>query len=451
MIIELVRTYLFIYKAFIVFAFGLKSNKTWHLSSTDYFQKKSFRPTNADYQSKLIALKYFYRTTLLFLKQPFKPFKVIENTLIVDSSEAKKENRVTYLKFKLTEIDVDFLSKEFIISYTPIYIRLFIWMLGAILFLPFLIISFVHGRRVNFALIFPESFEMALVSFFIKKYSYNKIHLFSPAEKDMNLFYLILKSKEITVYKHPSPGPLSGHNKNIACDVLCVSNFYHIEEIENNLKESASFSKIELWPPEDAFTYSKMYLDYKQERSNVIGFYSSATWLRLQNGITENYIGLPDGEEKLLFILNQYLREHPQYKLLIFLHPKEKKHIDFKVVENYYSSFLDGVNYSFADLNYSTAKSFNRAEVAIATYSTVLFERIYCGFKTLIYPIGINDFPLANAQLSNVSSTKNEILKTLLDNSLLENRAAFFSSNGLMDYVFFDNQERQKCVSAMSN
>ena len=86
----------------------------------------------------------------------------------------------------------------------------------------------------------------------------------------------------------------------------------------------------------------------------------------------------------------------------------------------------------------STADKFNAVDIAISPISTVLFERLFCGYKTLIGCYDMNDFPVSNSNFSNITFRNLEELKLLLNKSLKQSKDEFFKSNNLIGYRYFE-------------
>jgi hypothetical protein len=110
-------------------------------------------------------------------------------------------------------------------------------------------------------------------------------------------------------------------------------------------------------------------------------------------------VSIPENEIRILTWLNQYLAIKPQLKLLIFLHPKEKKEANSDELLNWYSQFLGNSRWEFAPIEKPTSSMFDEVKLGVGYYSTVLLERDYYGFETLMSPIGMNDFPIPSSSM----------------------------------------------------
>ena len=66
-----------------------------------------------------------------------------------------------------------------------------------------------------------------------------------------------------------------------------------------------------------------------------------------------------------------------------------------------------------------------------------MFERIYCGFKTIIAPFGYKRFPIKNSALANICVLDKTELSNKLNESLKLTTKAFFSLNKIDQYSEF--------------
>lgn len=268
----------------------------------------------------------------------------------------------------------------------------------------------------------------------LKKNNIKNFHDFNPYENDSNILACILRKQLIYIYKYPSPGPLSGHNDIIIADCLVTSNSYHLEEIAN-LKRTIFAGKVSKWIPEFSIDYIDRY--YKKNlvtRPKTIAFYSSASWLRKSKKQHKAVVAGSMEESGLLEVLKEYLAARPDLNLIVFLHPMEKEL--FEQSTEYYNSVLKVNNFTLADPAIKSAFGFELADVAVGVYSTLLFERLFCGFKTLFFPYAVKNFPIPGSSLNNICFKDKNIFLKKLDESLELNANDFFEKNNIKDYIF---------------
>jgi hypothetical protein len=81
-----------------------------------------------------------------------------------------------------------------------------------------------------------------------------------------------------------------------------------------------------------------------------------------------------------------------------------------------------------------TAHTFHHADVAVVAFSTIMFERLGCGYKTIIGNYSIPSFPMDGSPLENIVFRDSDAFRRLLKHALSVSRTEFFSKAGLSDY-----------------
>ena len=77
--------------------------------------------------------------------------------------------------------------------------------------------------------------------------------------------------------------------------------------------------------------------------------------------------------------------------------------------------------------------SFNQIDLGISIKSTLMFERIFYGYKTLFYCFKKHDFPIKNSSLNNIFINKKCFNETI-SKSLTLKTTEFFNHFDLMKY-----------------
>ena len=362
-------------------------------SSQELWRRSSFRIPNKSGTAFRIFAGLIKRIILSEKRElASSNFKI----LAFDSKSSNEGFRLNFLKDQ--KLKAAYISREQLHSVRPRWKRLSTMLGTTILILLLRLIFFLLKRNFSpksLALLVHEREEWKALSQVCQDQAYSEVHFFSPYEIDANFLAEILMAQGVEVIKYPSPGPLSGHNSLVVADALAISNAYQEEEINTGqitLKVKKTFpSKPENW---EKFVVHKVGAQVVPKYR--VAYYSSATYLREQNYSTTAYIGSEQSEIQLLKSIALFLSKQGS-TLAIYLHPKEKK-ADSVVVENYYRELL-GKGFDYDLVFEDTVLSFADVDVAVGTYSTVLFDRVYCGFKTLFYTSGIVDFPLPSSAL----------------------------------------------------
>jgi hypothetical protein len=260
---------------------------------------------------------------------------------------------------------------------------------------------------------------------------------FAPYLIDANYYTKALQQKKVTVFKVPSSGPLKAHNKYILGDVLVLSTPYQFMEREK-FKATIRVGKVAKWIPERALEYIQQYQNptLPEPPQSSIGYYSHGGWLRKASGHADNGLNIPTAELQLMEDLSTWLREAKDKELIIFLHPKEKSADVIEQTKAFYQKHFGEFNYRFADTNKATSEGFHLVDLGIAVYSTVLYERLFAGYKSIIGNYGMSDFPDPDASLSRICFQSKSALDQALDEAFAVDRQGFFEKNGLLEYRF---------------
>ena len=132
--------------------------------------------------------------------------------------------------------------------------------------------------------------------------------------------------------------------------------------------------------------------------------------------------------------IKKFLLKNNEIKLLIFLHPKEKTQKYFKLSLNYYKDILDNtISYEVVNSTKSSSQLFHTVDLGVAFNTTILHERLYCGFKTLFYPNNPY-FPIKNSLLSDICANNENDFENLIKEAMGSSTSDFFKDNNLISY-----------------
>lgn len=227
---------------------------------------------------------------------------------------------------------------------------------------------------------------------------------------------------------------LAIHHTQLLSDTLVLTSPYQEDEL-SLFAQTIRIKTVERWVPEIFLTYGHRYDNWIPTQKGTVGYYSHGTWLRMEQQHGASGEGDLDAEIRLLPVLAEILKKHKQFQVLIFLHPKEKKYQPQEKVRNYYGRIFAGINFSFADESLSSTMQFEKAEIGIGAISTILFERIFTGYKTIMYPLGVKDFPVSGSNFHRACATNPEQLEEYLLDAAGKEEDAYFSGNGLAKYT----------------
>ena len=281
---------------------------------------------------------------------------------------------------------------------------------------PLLLIpSFFSKRRASFAICLLYACQMSLL---IKrlKYSGTKILIdYSAYYNQSNWLSIVAMDMGVEVIKVPSIVPLTAHFKHVIADRLFLSNPYQLDEI-NTLKTGHIVEEYIHGIPKHACYINKYLGDKIEHVPFVIGYYSHASWVRVEQDHAHSEFGLPEMEEKLLRMVANYCNSREGVKLHIFTHPRERLPSYISRTQTYYRDCVpDTVDYELNMGNENSSMSFESAEIGIGTMSSVLFERLLCGFKTLFYTEGMTSFPVPGSSIRDICANDKEQLFAKID------------------------------------
>ena len=177
-----------------------------------------------------------------------------------------------------------------------------------------------------------------------------------------------------------------------------------------------------------------MYNENSVTPPNTIGFYSSGFWVRDKNNAINHGFEAVNMELNVLEILKEVLIKN-NFKLIIFIHPKEKKY-DIESLNDHYSNILGNkINFDICNYKEDSSKLFKKIDLGVSFNSSIIHERIYCGFKSLLFKNN-SDFPVKNSPFSYICAKSSQELEDLIISSLKMTTYNFFEKFNLASYSF---------------
>lgn len=400
------------------------------LAKCTLFEKNSYRLPASSRNDLLIGFRVLFRTLKRYRFEP-QEITVAHNSeaTVLGGTVAHRETILKYISASSGISALSFVPRDIM------GLRYGLRPSGLIAFLvfalPIAIKTIFQKRRDNYALTISSVAEIALILSFLKSVKCSYAFDFYSFESDSNFMYLALSAQSIRVCKIPSSGPLASHYLKTLCDDLVISTPYQQEEI-TALGRDMVFTRILHWPPERAHTYySKFCVGKVQLPANVIGFYSHGQWLRNLAGHAGYGVGVEEDEIKILSFIKNYCDHRPLVAVKIFPHPRELKDEVLEKTQRFYDQHLGKGNYELMLSEGGSAQHFDRVNVAIASYSTIIYERLYCGMKILISKNSKPGFPIPSSVLNNICFSEEKEFDTKLERALHQSEEEFFSGNQL--------------------
>jgi hypothetical protein len=360
-----------------------------------------------------------------------------DKSAVFDANESSREKREEYLNYFGAK-PAYFISRNQLCGSLTGAHRVIHVLFISLFVLPLIPFS-LSRRRVNYALLLTEMVEWVNLYYVLKTNRITQLYHFCIYEKDSNFLAYWLQKKEISVSKIPSEVPLTFANKIVIADELCLCFPYQHEEVKM-FHETMFVNKLSDWLPEMQISYINQYKDKNFEVPvNRIGYYSGAFWFRVKMNHSIADIGSYDVEHHLLQNIASYLEARPNINLLVFLHPHEKKNpAHFEETKQYYRTVFGEEllkRVEFTEANVRSTDCFHLINIGLSVFSTIVFERLSLGFKTLLAPMEKTDFPLENSPFRNICCYTKEQLFSKLDENLKYNKEEFFCNNKI-DYYF---------------
>ncbi|MDX2171934.1 MAG: hypothetical protein SFY56_02365 [Bacteroidota bacterium] len=402
-------------------------------------KRLTFRLPDNSKSDVLITFRIYKRLVFNLLKKK-KPLEVLNaknTTYIFDANFSSIYLRNTYIK-NLTGIDSGgFIIKEDLISFINLWLTIFYLICLTITFVPVFVASLFYNKMYHPALLMQEFIEIIQLQYLVKKNKITHLHYFCIYEREANIWAFILMKIGVYINKIPSEVPLHFWNKIIIANELSTCFGYQKQEVEY-YKRTMFIDKVTSWVPETLFEAPKRFLSKGSLGINTefkIGFFSSGNWLRHHiNDLDLGFNGKAN-EELLLKTLINYCTQN-KIKMKVFLHPLEKKEIYSQVVNSYYENFINNKTVFFADKNTKSIEGFDTIELGIALHSTLMFERLVLGFKTIIAPWGYHEGFVPNSSFSNICSRSSDDIIELIEKNINLTSDEFFEQNQLSDFVY---------------
>lgn len=401
--------------------------------------KVSYRLSEGARHDRLIGVRLLARAMRRTLDRvAFKWNDTAGDLAVLDVDFRLVELEKEYLHRQGNENVSLFLGKEYLggfVSLPGIPFRLLLLFLFS---LPLAAIAVFSSKRSSMALLITEMTETAALLSIMRQKRCKRLFDLIPYEKDGNFLSLVLRKRGIHVTKIPSPGPLYLHNSMLIADRLILSNQYQFEEYEIFKKSGIRVKAVEKWLPESAFNYIERYTGTScaEPEKGTLAYYSHGSWVRRKEDHARTRLNIANHETAILGFLGTFLSKFPGYKLTIYVHPREKAPGLGVQVKEFYEKHLGSTAFELSKVSGNTSSFFDRSDIAVCAYSSVIYERLFSGFKTIFGLPGTFDFPMASSTLNRIVFREYDEMEALILKSAATSRQAFFSEFGLEAYKF---------------
>ena len=170
------------------------------------------------------------------------------------------------------------------------------------------------------------------------------------------------------------------------CTAYQIDEFAHFHPLDGG-------GTWELWGPTELVEMEQQYGDAPApDMTDVIGVYTQGFWLRVLQGSIDEAAARPhvELERRFLDLVERFARAHPRVRLVLFPHPQERaRHA--RTGEHGYGELLGLPNVELDTGDESSIFGFDSVGLGITTVSTVGFDRLHIGRRT-VFLVGDNDF-----------------------------------------------------------
>lgn len=404
--------------------------------------QSTFRIPQSERNSFLLVPKKYYNfIRVLFNINKKREKKVFikennEGVFVYDVLESSYIQRKNYINYFSNERVSGGLFKNELYYCSSMFLAIELFILSTI-WMPFLFFSSLFKKdKAPFAMIFKEILETLNLFNLIEELNIKTFYFFSIYEKDSNVCTLLLQKRGIRVIKIPSEVPIGIWNRIIIADKLCLCSGYQFDELKE-FKQSIFVPEIEFYGPERALDNISKYNSPVEVEKQTIGFYSTGSWIRkLENHIQQGF-DMEYMEDQVKAAIRNFCLKNTNYTLFIFLHPREKWVKYKQLTTEKYEKDFKGIAYKFIEYDLKSSETFELVDLGIAFQSTIVYERLYYGFKTLLMPVGSNDFPVPISNMKNICVySQDELFEKIKTNISLSNHQ-FFIKNGITHFAKF--------------
>lgn len=401
----------------------------------------SFDLPNSAKTDNLIGLKMVFRTIKWICSPKVKPqiFNGWGKVLALDGVQNAHLSNSAFCSMNQIELFHNGLSYRGLFENATVVSKIKAVLLCVILGIVVFPFTLFFNNRANIALIIRYYIQIDFIASIVNRHGIKKIYDFAAYSNASNWSTLVFQKLGVHVLKIPSIVPLAAHLNNMVANEVAISTPYHQDEFDFFDLKATVNSVVHTLPK-----HSDYLIKYRNQRPkskrNVIGYYSHASWLRASHDHGESQFGLPALEQTLLKHLSKIIDSLDDVELFVFTHPRERHVEVLENTRNYYQTIL-GSNNRF-ELYTGTEKSsliFEHAGLGVGTMSSVLLERLLCGYKTLFYTEGMQGFPVPKSSISSICADNYSNLKLLVEGGIQLNEDDFFSKMKLENYILDSN------------
>lgn len=356
----------------------------------------------------------------------------------IDNKKKKKQHRTAYLEF-VTNNKIQGVSREELRYFRSVLVKASFVFLTFPLMLLFFFSSWFAKDKGALASCFSEIVENNNLRAILRASKVQRLYMFCIFEKDSNLFAHMIRKDGVRITKITSEVPIGIWNQRIITDTVAICNGLQLEELEK-YADTIICRDFEFWGPEGLHEVFEQYNFggypvLEEEAMKTIAFYSTGGWVREKLGHASQGLSIVQQEDKVLSMLQRYVAERSHNRLMVFLHPRERAPEFLEEAKNRY---LKNDSVILSDPQSPSNKSFQSANVAVAFNTTLMYERLYFGFKGILVPMNDVRFPIQGLSIERICVKEYDALEKLLDKALSVSNIEYFEELGIDHYCWFN-------------
>jgi hypothetical protein len=440
-----VKTWALFVRAIYAYLFSKGSNNMYSLAGRKLL-RLSFRYPDKDRVSRMFFFKAYIKSLLVGKLQVESAYKRYSpgGLFFYDDIESDRTEkmRIGHIQYFSKQQVSGSIWRNKLEGYFSAGDKILQWIFESLLFVFLLPVGLFSALPASVGVIFREYIELVNLLKVLKKNDVKTLYFYSIYHKDSNLDSIAVQKMGIEVIKVTSLTPIKFWNSIVvAADKLVLCDVNQFDEVET-FKDTIQVKKIEVWGPENV---TEVVGHYKEGNiydinKNVLGFYSTATYIREMDGLLEQF-NMKKNEDKVKLYLAEYLKSHTDVKLIIFPHPKEKQERNKVVVAEHYKGIFGGQNYIIYDSPLSSAECFEKCDLGVAMYSSVIYERLYFGFKCLMMPFGEEGLAIPGKAMANICAVNKDDFFAKIDAYKAQSTSEYFKTTGIKESFFMKERK----------
>lgn len=242
-----------------------------------------------------------------------------------------------------------------------------------------------------------------------------ELYLFRLYQPESIISAAYLSERNVLIHLVPSTTPLAPYNRRLIGDSLIICNPYQSDEF-SCYKDLGSCHKSESWSPEEIVPMNEYYSSRTSPvLPNIMGLYTQGYWLRERRKLLNPEL-IPElvrREQELHQFLVSYINGITNLELIIFPHPMERRHYQQTGEYPFSTGASERIRVDFSGVNSNF--TFNLVGLGLTTVSTIGFDRLFMGFRTLFYvpPTGFLDLSVPSPYRPLFCLTKDQLLEQI--------------------------------------